>query len=173
MNDMKRTLLLVAILALALSCKKTTTTNPGNSNNNNNNNNGCGDGFICFNLDGDGISKQGGGYEFSDTFLFVKYEEGTKQLSIDIFGQNSGNYNVNDKRKKGNARIYYFPAANNMYMAETGSLNVASYDAANRKITGSFSGTLYKYDSNSETFTKTDSLVIKDGKFTSVILTKG
>ena len=168
---MKRPVLLFALLACFFSCKKSETTPTGN-NNNNNNNTSCGDGFICFKLDGTDISKQGGGYEFADTFLFVKYEEGTKQLSIDIFGQNTGNYTISDKRMKGNARIYFFPAPNNMYMAETGNLNVASYDAPNKKITGSFSGTLYKYDSDNETFTKTDSVVIKDGKFTNIQLSK-
>lgn len=169
---MKNAYLFIAAITFFMACKKTETTNPTTNNNNNNNSNSCGDGFICFTLDGTDISQQAGGYEFSDTFLFVKYEEGTKQLSIDIFGQNTGNYSVSNLRLKGNARIYYFPGSGEGYMAETGSLDVSSYDAANRKLSGTFSGTLYLYDDPTKTFTKTDSIVIKDGKFTNVQLSK-
>lgn len=150
------------------SCKKeekTPTTNtPTNT--------GCQDGYVCFKLDGTSISKAGGGYFFADTFLFVKYEEGAKQLSIDIFGNTAGNYTISDVRKKGNARVYWFPDNNQMYMSSKGSFSVSEYNAADMKITGTFSGTLHKYDSNTNTFTMTDSVVITDGYFTKVLLTK-
>lgn len=169
---MKKAILLFVLPILAFSCKKSDTTP---SNNNNNNNSGCGDGFICFKLDGNSISKQGGGYELADTFLFVKYEEGVKQLSIDIFGKTTGKYTVSDKRKTGNGRIYYFPSASSsdtFFMAEAGSLNISTYDASAKKISGTFSGTLYNYKGDTETFLKTDSVVIKDGEFTNISVPK-
>lgn len=171
---MKKALLSIIVIPLLFSCNKTDNNNnpPGN---NNSNNNGCGDGYVCFNIDGTEISKQGGGYELSDTNLFVKYEEGTTQLSIDIFGKNTGNYTVTDKRKTGNGRIYYFKKVGGndvQYMAETGLLNISAYDATTRKISGTFSGTLYNYNGTTETFIKTDSVVIKDGKFNNVALQK-
>lgn len=151
------------------SCKKEektpATTTPTNT--------GCQDGYVCFKLDGTSISKAGGGYVFADTFLFVKYEEGAKQLSIDIFGNTTGNYSISDVRKKGNARVYWFPDnTDKMYMSSKGSFNVSDYNATDMKVTGTFSGTLYKYDNNNNTFTMTDSVVISDGYFTKVLLTK-
>lgn len=157
-------------LAMALhSCKKNektpTTTTPTTTN--------CQDGDICFKLDGTAISKAGGGYYFADTFLFVKYEDGAKQLSIDVFGNTSGNYTLSDKRAKGNARVYWFPdGSGKMYMASAGSLNVSAYSAADMKITGTFSGTLYNYDSNTEKFINTDSVKITEGSFTKITLSK-
>lgn len=131
----------------------------------------CKDGDICFTLNSTAISKAAGGYAFADTFLFVKYEEGAKQLSIDIFGNTAGNYTISDVRKKGNGRIYYFPDnSNTQYMASKGSMNISAYDATTRKLTGTFSGTLYKYDNNNSTFTYTDSMVITNGTFTNVTL---
>lgn len=171
---MKKSLIFVGLVSLLLSCDKTTTT-PNNNTPTHTPSAGCGDGFICFNLDGTDISKAAGGYELSDTNLFVKYEEGEKQLSIDIFGKNTGNYNVSNIRKQGNGRIYYFPSqsSNSIYfMAETGTVNVSAYDASAKKLTGTFSGTLYNYDGNTEKFIKTDSVVIKDGKFTTVSVPK-
>lgn len=163
---MKKILYSALIIVLAVSCNKID--EPDTVNPEDNVPTGCGDGYICFNMDGTDISKQAGGYELSDTNLFVKYEEGTKQLSIDIFGKNTGSYIVTDKRAKGNGRIYYFTDNNTQYMAQTGMLNISAYDASARKLTGTFSGTLYKYDNTNNSFTKTDSIVIKDGKFTTV-----
>lgn len=157
------------IAATAVACNKSTSepTTPTTVNT------GCGDGYICFNMDGTDISKMAGGYELSDTNLFVKYEDGDKQLSIDIFGKTTGAYTVSHKRKAGLARIYYFPDnTGKQYMAETGSLNVDAYDASAKKLSGSFSATLYLFDNNAETFTKTDSIVIKDGEFTTVSVPK-
>lgn len=171
---MKKSFIFVGIVSLLLSCDKTTTT-PSNNTPTPTPTAGCGDGFICFNLGGTDISKAAGGYELSDTNLFVKYEEGTKQLSIDIFGKTTGNYNVSNIRKQGNGRIYYFPSqsSNSIYfMAQSGSINVSAYDASAKKLTGTFSGTLYNYDGNTETFLKTDSVIIKDGKFTTVSVPK-
>lgn len=167
---MKKGILSILVLPLLFSCNKADN-NTTPSGNNNNNNNGCGDGYICFNIDGTEISKQGGGYELSDTNLFVKYEEGTKQLSIDIFGKNTGNYTVTDKRKSGNGRIYYFKSAGSsdtFYIAEAGTLAITSYDASARKISGTFSGTLYNYKGDTEKFIKTDSVVIKEGQFNNI-----
>lgn len=163
----------LAIICIAVACKKTTTTptatTPPSST-------GCGDGYICFTLDGSNISEKGSGYELSDTNLFVKYEDNTVQLSIDIFGKSTGNYNVTDARKQGNGRIYYFPDANTptgpMYIAETGNMNITGYDATNKTLSGIFSATLYRYDNSTSTFTKTDSVVIKDGTFTKINVPK-
>ncbi|MEZ5017469.1 MAG: hypothetical protein R2800_10495 [Flavipsychrobacter sp.] len=163
------TIIAIFIIALASCTKKETT-----PTNNNSNNTGCVDGYICFTLDGANISKQAGGYELADTFLFVKYEEGNKQLSIDIFGKNTGSYNVTDIRKVGNGRLYYFPAGSSgkMFMAEMGLLNISSYDATNRKVSGTFSGTLYEYDNNNGTFDKNNSVEIKNGEFNKVSVPK-
>lgn len=156
----------VYLLALVSACNKdddptpTTPTTPST---------GCGDGKICFNLDGSDLVKDGGGYVFADTFIFVKYEEGAKQLSIDIFGQQTTSYTISDMRKKTNARIYYFPENNVTYMAETGSLSLTEF-TSDFKATGTFSGKLYKYDNNTSTFDKSASMEIKDGKFTKVQL---
>ncbi len=171
---MKKTLLIITVIIIAISCKKTTTTptTPTNPTNNS----GCGGGMICFKLDGTSISAVGGGYELSDTNLFVKYEDKTVQLSLDVFGKTTGNYNVNDARKQGNGRIYYFPDANTptgpMYMAETGNMNITEYDASGKKLSGTFSATLYLYDNNAKTFTKSDSVVITEGTFTKVSVPK-
>lgn len=111
----------------------------------------------------------------SDTNLFVKYEDGGKQLSIDIFGENTGNYSVSSIRKQGNGRIYYFPSQSSgtiYFMAETGKVEVTAYDATNKKVSGTFSGTLYNYDGSTEKFIKTDSIKITDGKFTTVSVPK-
>jgi len=140
-----------------------------NNNNNNNNTGNCQDEYICFKLDGTDISKPASGYVLADTFLFVKYEEGEKQLSIDIFGKNTGAYTVGDERISGRARVYYFPQNNVTYMSGKGSFNVTELTTAN-KITGTFSATLYNYDSNNNTFTYTDSMVITNGTFTKVQL---
>lgn len=160
-------LLIASALILVASCKKSDDNNPTN---NNTNNSGCGDGYICFTMDGTDISKQAGGYELADTFLFVKYEDGSEQLSIDIFGKNTGNYNVTDERKVGNGRIYYFPTGGSgkMFMAEMGSLNISAYDASSKKISGTFSGTMYEYDNNNGTFNKNSSIEIKNGEFNKV-----
>jgi len=167
---MKKAITFLALCAFAVACNKTTTTPPATTTPA-----GCGDGFICFKLNGTEISKAGGGYELSDTNLFVKYEEGAKQLSIDIFGKTTGSYTVTNKRKQGNGRIYYFPTtstSDTFYMAETGSLNISAYDAANKKITGTFSATVYKYKGDTEAFIKTDSFVITEGKFTNIAVPK-
>jgi|GEM_PF-3306974 len=171
---MKKILLFIAVITIAAACNKTTTTptTPTSPTNNT----GCGDGMICFKLDGNSISAAGGGYELADTNLFVKYEDNTVQLSIDVFGKTTGNYNVTDARKQGNGRIYYFPEANKptgpMYMAETGSMNITEYDATNKTLSGTFSATLYLYDDTGMTFTKTDSLVITEGTFTKIKVPK-
>ncbi len=168
---MKKIFLSLIVISFLYSCNKTDT-NPATPGNNNN---GCGDGFICYNIDGTDISKEGGGYELADTFLFVKYEEGVKQLSIDIFGKNTGNYTISNKRKTGNSRIYYFPTSSSsdtFYMAETGTLNISAYDASAKKISGTFSGTLYNYKGDTETFLKTDSVVIKNGTFNNISVPK-
>jgi hypothetical protein len=171
MKSKHLTLLLTALFLIIgiYSCSKDTTTpttptNPTTP--------ACKDGDICFTLNSTAISKAAGGYAFADTFLFVKYEEGSKQLSIDIFGNTPGNYTISDVRKKGNGRIYYFPDnTNTQYMASKGSLNISAYDATTRVLTGTFSGTLYKYDNNSSTFNYSDSVVITNGTFTKVTLT--
>lgn len=139
-------------------------TNP-NNNNGNNNSTACKDGNICFTIDGTDISHPAGGYVFADTFIFVKYEDGGKQLSIDIFGNKNGSYTVSDVRKTNNGRIYYFPENDKMYMAETGNLNLTEL-TTDLKATGTFSATLYRYDNNNNTFTKNDSVVISKGSFT-------
>lgn len=167
---MKKLSLILMVAVSLTACKKSTTsttpTTPVTPTT------GCGDGNICFKLDGTAISKMAGGYDLSDTMLFVKYEEGSKQLSLDIFGKTTGSYNVSDVRKVGNARIYYFPDNNKMYMAETGTFNVSAYDAANKTVSGSFSGTLYEYDNNNNTFNKSSSVEIKDGEFVKVSVPK-
>jgi hypothetical protein len=168
MRKLKLLIPVIALLSFVAACKKEdktpTTNNPTTT--------GCGDGNICFKLGGSSLSKAGGGYYFADTFLFVKYEEGVKQLSIDIFGKNNGAYTISNIRKAGNARIYWFADANNtMYMASKGSLSLSELTSDN-KVTGTFSGTLYKYNSNNDTYNYTDSVVITDGNFTKVQLVK-
>ena len=157
----------LGLMLLAFACKKDEETNPSN----NNSTPACADGNVCFKAGSKEVSSPGGGYYFADTFLFVKYEKGAEQLSLDIFGKNTGSYTVSNKRDKGNARIYWYPEASNqlMYMAYTGSFNVTEL-TTDKKITGSFSGTLYKYDSNNNTYDKSDSVIIKDGYFTKVQL---
>ena len=170
---MKKILILTIALASFAACKKDETT-PANTPNNNTPT-GCGDGMICFNLNGTDISKTAGGYELADTFLFVKYEEGQKQLSIDIFGKTTGDYPVSEVRKKGNARIYYFnenTKGEKYYMAPSGKLNISAYDATSKKLTGTFSGTLYLYDNATNKFDQTDSVVIKNGSFTTAPVPK-
>ena len=171
---MKKLVLVIIASCVLFSCDKTTT-EPRKTDNKDTTAKGCGDGYICFKLDGTEISKQAGGYELSDTNLFVKYEDGGKQLSIDIFGKNTGNYSVSSIRKQGNGRIYYFPEQSSgtiYFMAETGKVEVNAYDAANKKVTGTFSGTLYNYDGSTDKFIKTDSIKIADGKFTTVSVPK-
>lgn len=159
-------LMVFAALAFCISaCKKDKETTPDKDKT------GCPDGSICFTLDGTAISKGAGGYYFADTFVFVKYEEGVKQLSIDIFGNTAKSYTVGDLQKVNNARIYYFPDHNNMYMSPKGSLAVTEL-TTDLKLTGTFSGTLYKYDNNNKTFNYTDSVVITNGSFTKAQLTK-
>lgn len=166
---MKKLFCVCICIAMLASCKKdSTSTTPVN---NNNNTTGCGDGNVCFKLDGAQISKAGGGYLLADTFTFVKYEEGTKQLSIDFFGNAAGSYTVGDKRLKGRGRIYYFPENNKMYMSSKGSLELTEL-TSDRKATGKFSGTLHRYNSDTETFIMTDSMVITEGFFTKVQLSK-
>lgn len=157
-------------MAVLAACKKSdttsSTTTPATTTNG-----GCGDGNVCFKLNGSSISKTGGGYIMADTFTFVKYEEGSKQLSIDIFGNTAGNYTVGDKRLKGRGRMYYFPDNVKMYMSNKGSLELTEL-SSDRKATGKFNGTLYLYNPDTETFTMTDSMVITDGYFTKVQLSK-
>ena len=129
----------------------------------------CADGSVCFKLNGTLISKPGSGYAFADTFSFVKYEEGAVQLSLDIFGNTAKTYTVGEQRVKDHARIYYFPEANKMYLAKSGSFVVTAF-TADKKISGNFSGTLYRYDSGSGAFTMADSLSITEGTFTKVQL---
>ncbi len=129
----------------------------------------CADGSVCFKLGGTAVSKAGGGYAFADTFSFVKYEEGAAQLSLDIFGSTARTYTVGDQQRTDRARIYYFPEADKMYLAKSGSLVVTAF-TTDKKISGTFSGTVYRYDSNTGTFTMSDSLVITEGFFTKVQL---
>lgn len=170
---MKYLSIILAACILAVACNKTNDADPATNNNSNNNQDpGCGDGFICFMLDDREIAKAGGGYELADTNLFVKWEEGAEQLSIDIFGKSTGAYSVSNKRLKGNGRLYYFPDNTSQYMAESGNLEVTAYDAASKKISGTFSGTLYKYDDATETFDQSNSIEIKDGKFVNISVPK-
>lgn len=129
----------------------------------------CTDGSVCFRLNGTAVSKPGSGYAFADTFSFVKYEEGAVQLSIDIFGNTAKNYTVGDQRLTDRARIYYFPDASKMYMAKSGSLAVTEF-TSDKKISGTFSGTAYRYDSGTSTFTMSDSLTITEGSFKKIQL---
>ncbi len=166
---MKKLLILAFSTAIFTACKKDETTTPTTPNNNGNNTNTCKEGNICFTMDGADISKSGSGYVFADTFIFVKYEEGAKQLSIDIFGQKTGSYTVTDIRKMNNARIYYFKENNDMYMAEKGNLSISDF-STDFKLTGSFSATLYKYNNDKSTFDKSDSVTITNGSFSKVQL---
>lgn len=168
---MKKLFYVCISMVLLAACKKDKTTTTPTATNNNTSNGGCGDGNVCFKLNGTQISKTGGGYLMADTFTFVKYEEGAKQLSIDIFGNTADSYTVGDKRLKGRGRIYYFPENNKMYMSNIGSLEMTEL-TNDRKATGKFSGTLYLYNADTEKFTMTDSLVITEGFFTKVQLAK-
>ncbi len=150
-----------------MSCDKdTTTTNPPGGTPA-----GCPDGNVCLKLNGTDISKPGGGYYFADTFTFVKYEEGAVQLSIDVFGSTAQSYTVGDVRQAGKGRIYYFPDNNNMYMSHSGSLTVTEL-TTDKKMTGTFSAKLYKYDSNNNTFNFADSMEITNGSFTRIQLSQ-
>lgn len=171
---MRKIALMLLTTCTLLACNKDTTTTPANNNNNGGNSSGCPDGHICFTLDGTDMSKQAGGYYFADTFLFVKHEDGNAQLSLDIFGTNTGTYNVTDVRKSGNARIYYFPngSTGDMFIAEMGTFNVTAYDAANKKVSGTFSATLHDYDNNNSKFLKTKSVTITKGEFKNVSVPK-
>jgi hypothetical protein len=171
---MKKTVSFILFLVLviaAFSCKKDDTTPNTNNNNNNNNTANCADGSVCFKLDGTQVSKPGAGYVWSDTSIFIKYEEGSKQLSIDIFGKAVKSYTVGDKRLVNNARIYYFPEPNKQYMSASGSLAISEFSNDN-KVTGTFSAKLYKYNSDNSTFDYKDSMTITDGYFTKVQLVK-
>ena len=152
---------------LLFSCKQKDDTpdpepNPPASSN-------CADGSVCFKLNGTAISKPGSGYAFADTFSFVKYEEGAVQLSLDIFGNTAKAYTVGEQRLTGRARIYYFPEANKMYLAESGSLVVTEF-TSDKKISGTFSGTAYRYDSGTNAFTMSDSLTVTEGSFKKIQL---
>jgi hypothetical protein len=129
----------------------------------------CADGSVCFKLNGTAISKPGSGYALADTFSFVKYEEGAKQLSLDIFGNSARTYTVGEQRQATRARVYYFPEANKMYLAKSGSLVVTEF-SADKKISGTFSGTLYRYDSGTGGFTMSDSMSITEGSFKKIQL---
>lgn len=163
---MKKLAILLGCMAIMAACKKSETNTPATTTPATT---GCGDGYICFKLGSNSISKTGGGYVFADTFTFVKWEEGLQQLSIDIFGNTAGSYTVGDKRLKGKGRIYYFPNTTDMYMSAKGSLELTTL-GSDKKASGKFSGTLYKYNSTTETFTYTDSVVITEGFFTKVQL---
>lgn len=168
---MKKLLLVVITVGALAACSKTTTT-PTTPKKEDSTANACVDGNVCLNLDGTDLSKPGGGYYFSDTNMFVKYEEGLEQLSLDIFGNTAGMYTVSNVRMAGNARIYYFPDNVDMYMAETGTFEITSVDLNTMQISGKFSGTLYDYDSDTETFLKTKSIEIKDGEFNNIKLSQ-
>ena len=57
-------------------------------------------------------------------------------------------------------------------MAPSGKLNISAYDATSKKLTGTFSGTLYLYDNATNKFDQTDSVVIKNGSFTTAPVPK-
>lgn len=161
-------LTLAFIGAVLFSCNKNDDTpDPGNTPNPTPTT--CADGSVCFKLNGTQVSKAGSGYAFADTFSFVKYEEGATQLSLDIFGNTARTYTVGEQRLAGRARIYYFPEANKMYLAKSGSFVVSEF-TADKKVSGSFSGTVYRYDSGTSAFTMSDSLTITEGTFTKVQL---
>jgi hypothetical protein len=165
---MKCAAAMLLLSAGVLSCKKDETTTPANNNNNNTAN--CQDGYVCLKLNGTDVSKPGSGYYFSDTSCFVKYEEGTTQLSIDIFGSTAKSYTVGDVRRIDKGRVYYFPDYNTTYMSYSGSLTVTEM-TSDKKISGTFSAKMYKYNTDNSNFNFSDSMEITNGSFTKVQLT--
>ena len=162
-------LLLVLCSGVVSSCKKDKTTPTNNNTNNNNNTASCQDGYVCLKLNGTDISKPGSGYYFSDTSCFIKYEEGAVQLSMDIFGNTAQSYTVGDVRQIGRGRIYYFPDNASQFMSHSGTLTVTEM-TSDKKISGTFSAKLYKYNANSSTYDFSDSMEITNGSFNKIQL---
>lgn len=132
---------------------------------------GCGAGQICFALDSDEIVAPGGGYTLNDAalgdYLFVKYEMGLIQLSIDIFATEPGEYEASETREAGGARVYYFDENNTMFMSSSGSVTISAVD--NGTVTGTFAATLEEFDSNTEMFAGSGpQLEVSDGSFIEV-----
>lgn len=134
---MNKRLLLWAMIAITFTaCKK--------EDDDDTNTTGCQDTYVCFALDGVDISGPGGGYFFSDTSSFVKYEGNNTQLSMDIRGNTTGVYPVSNVRELGKARIYYFDENNIQYLAKTGTFEVTEFTSS-KVVSGTFSGTVEKY----------------------------
>ncbi len=132
---------------------------------------GCGTGQICFALDSDEIVAPGGGYTLNDPalgdYLFVKYEMGLIQLSIDIFATEPGEYDASETREAGGARVYYFDENNAMFMSSSCSVTISAVD--NGTVTGTFSATLEEFDANTQMFTGAGpQLEVSDGSFIEV-----
>lgn len=167
---MKRlgTILLAHTLMLG-ACEKETTTNEDQPiNNSGDTTQMCETGSICFELNDTAYSRPTTGYEFSDTFLFAKYEHDNKQLSIDILGNSVGSYPAGDTQTSGKSRIYYFKgigADQVMYMSTSGSVEVSSYE--NKKLTATFTGTLEKQVNGSYTG---ETITVTNGNINAVTL---
>jgi hypothetical protein len=134
---------------------------------------GCGTGQICFALDGDEIVASGGGYTLNEVglgdYLFVKYEMGLIQLSIDIFATEPGTYDASEAREAGKARVYYFDENNAQFMSSSGTVTIT--DIGNGTVTGSFSATLEEFDANSQMFTGSGpQLEVSDGTFVEILV---
>ncbi|HEX2881416.1 MAG TPA: hypothetical protein VHO25_17930, partial [Polyangiaceae bacterium] len=134
---------------------------------------GCGTGQICFALDGDEVVAAGGGYTLNEAglgdYLFVKYEMGLIQLSIDIFATEPGTYDASEAREAGKARVYYFDENNAQFMSSSGTVTIT--DIGNGTVTGSFSATLEEFDANSQMFTGSGpQLEVSDGTFVEILV---
>lgn len=134
---------------------------------------GCGNGQICFELDGDPIQGAGGGYTINDLalgdYIFVKYELPPVQLSIDVFATEAGEYDASDGRAVGGARIYYFDENGTEFMSSSGSVVITS--VAGGTVSGTFEGTLEEYDAGSESFTGSGpTLEVTAGTFSGVAI---
>jgi hypothetical protein len=133
---------------------------------------GCGAGQICFALDGDAIVASGGGYALNEVglgdYLFVKYEMGLVQLSIDIFATEPGTYDASEAREAGKARVYYFDENGGEFMSSEGTVTITAVD--NGTVTGTFSATLEEFDFNTQMFTGAGSpLEVSDGTFVEIL----
>jgi hypothetical protein len=132
----------------------------------------CGTGQICFALDGDAIVASGGGYVLNEVglgdYLFVKYEMGLIQLSIDIFATEPGTYDASEAREAGKARVYYFDGNGGEFMSSEGSVTITAVD--NGTVTGTFSATLEEFDFNTQMFTGSGpQLEVSDGTFVEIL----
>lgn len=129
----------------------------------------CTAGQICFNLGSDAIAAQGGGYTLNDLtlgdYLFVKYELGLVQLSIDMFTTQTGELTAGSVRETGVARVYYFDEDGTQYMSSSGTVTLTAVQGG--KVSGTFSATLEEFE-NDAFVSGGGELEISNGRFVDI-----